>query len=559
MLSRLLDQLANTPLATELVTGTAVYRVPVDDTALAFQLGQQVERPPDPERTARLHRISQAIREAQERSDNGQINLQDAGLTDDDYTGYQADLAEELRPPVNPPEGLAAAVAAARAAGLLIPVARKDGAPFHFVHRWTAGALTHLHPDATTEAHIRAAAFWHWRIDTLPQSREQDIDQLLEARYHHHTAGQTDQAIEATETAVLQLQTWGQYGRATDLCRQTLTWLPPHTPKTAAFQHQLGILAQDRGDYDTAEQRYRQSLAIEERLGNQVGMANSYGQLGNLAYLRADYDTAEASYRQGLIIFERLGDQAGIANIYHQLGMLAHDRGDHDTAEQRYQQALTMSERLGDQAGMATSYHQLGNLAYHRGDHDTAEQRYHQSLTISERLGDQASIATSYHQLGNLAYLRGDHDTAEQRYHQSLTISERLGNQASMATSYHQLGLLAHDRGDYNTAQQRYQQALTIFERLGDQASIATSYSALAQLRESLGKPGEAVAYQVRALAIRLNIGAPPRGNAQKLARLRRTLGHDHFHTAVTAAGLDEKSAANLMSILDQYEGTDGD
>ena len=594
VLTRLLDQLASTPLAEDLIISAAVYRVPVDDTALAFQLGQPAERPADPERTARLHRVSQAIKEAQERSDNGQITLEDAGLTDDQYARYQADLAEELRPPVEAPDGLAAAVAAARAAGLLIPIPRQNEAPLHFVHRWTASALAHLYPDTTTEAHRRAAAFWHWRIDTLPQSREQDIEQLLEARYHHHTAGDLDQAIKATETAVVQLQTWGQYGRAADLCRQTLTWLQPGTPKAAAFQGtlgilaylrgdydtaeasyrqaldiseqlgdqtdmapsygQLGILAQARGDYDTAEQRYHQALDIAERLGNQGDMAKGYHQLGMLAQARGDYDTAEQRYHQALDINERLGDQTDMATSYGQLGVLAHERGDYDTAEQRYHQALDIFERLRDQASIASVYHQLGVLAYLRGDYDTAEQRYHQALDIFERLGDQVGMATGYHQLGILAYLRGDYDTAEQRYHQALDIFERLGNQASMATGYHQLGILAYLRGDDDTAEQRYHQSLDISERLGDQASMATTYSAVAQLRETLGNNKEAVTYQVRALAIRLNIGAPPAGNAQALARLRTKLGHDHFNTAATAAGLDEKSAANLTSMLDQYE-----
>ena len=52
VLTRLLDQLANTPLAEDLVIRAAVYRVPVDDTALAFQLGQRSRTAPRP----RAHR-----------------------------------------------------------------------------------------------------------------------------------------------------------------------------------------------------------------------------------------------------------------------------------------------------------------------------------------------------------------------------------------------------------------------------------------------------------------------------------------------------------------------
>ena len=81
VLSDLLDRLAATPLAAELVTGAAVYRVPVDDTALVFQVGQPAERSSDPERAARIGRVQQAIQEALERSEDGKISLEDAGLT----------------------------------------------------------------------------------------------------------------------------------------------------------------------------------------------------------------------------------------------------------------------------------------------------------------------------------------------------------------------------------------------------------------------------------------------------------------------------------------------
>src|SRR6185437_2373038 len=48
VLSDLLELLSATPLATEVVIGASVYRVPVDDTALVFQVGQPAERPPTP-------------------------------------------------------------------------------------------------------------------------------------------------------------------------------------------------------------------------------------------------------------------------------------------------------------------------------------------------------------------------------------------------------------------------------------------------------------------------------------------------------------------------------
>ena len=65
------------------------------------------------------------------------------------------------------------------------------------------------------------------------------------------------------------------------------------------------------------------SLDIEERLGNQAGMAASYHQLGILAQIRGDYDEAARQYQRSLDIEERLGNQAGMASSYRQLGVLA--------------------------------------------------------------------------------------------------------------------------------------------------------------------------------------------------------------------------------------------
>ncbi len=558
LLSGLLERLSATPVAAALVIGASVYRVPVDDTALVFQVGEQTTRPADSERTARIGHVQQAIAAARERSADGQISLDDAGLSPEEYARYEADLAEERRPPVEAPAGLLAAVDAARGAGLLAPVSRGDQAPLHFVHRWTAGAIAKLHPGAANEGHRRAAAFWHWRVDCIPQSPQDDVDQLLEARYHHHAAGQAAEAVAATEQAVERLETWGQYGRGAELCRETLGWLTPGSQGAAVFHHWLGVLSQDRGDYDDAERLYRQAVEIFERLDDQVGMSAGYHHLGSLAQNRGDYDAAERLYRRALETFERLGDQARMSAGYGQLGNLAQDRGDYDAAERSHRRALEISESLGDREFMAKSYHQLGRLAQLRGDYADAEPLCRRALEIEERLGDQAGMARSYGELGIVAVRRGNYDDAERLHRQALEISERVGDQAVMAAAHHHLGILAQLREDYEAAGRSYRRALVIEERLGDQAGMAASYRVLAVLSEALGNLDESVAYQVVAFAIRTRIGMPAAEEAQTLAGLRRRLGNDRFRAALPS-GLDQESADNLMQILDQQEQTAGD
>ena len=83
----------------------------------------------------------------------------------------------------------------------------------------------------------------------------------------------------------------------------------------ATGYHQLGTLAQVRGDYEEAERRYRQSLEIDERLGNQAGLATSYGQLGILQTERGANPQAIAYEIESLAIRLSIGSSNAAGNL----------------------------------------------------------------------------------------------------------------------------------------------------------------------------------------------------------------------------------------------------
>ena len=131
----------------------------------------------------------------------------------------------------------------------------------------------------------------------------------------------------------------------------------------AASYHQLGMVAQNRGRLEEAEDWYRKSLAIDEDLGNRPGMAGSYHQLGMIAQDRGRLEEAEDWYRKSLAIREDLGDRPGTADSYHQLGIVAQHQERLEEAEHWYRTSLAI-RRPRNRPGMAASYHQLGNAAH---------------------------------------------------------------------------------------------------------------------------------------------------------------------------------------------------
>ncbi len=227
----------------------------------------------------------------------------------------QADLEAWQRPPVEAPEGLNEAVGALLELGLLSPLDRDGEGSLWAVHRWTARALAELaEEEALREAHRRAARYWRFRVERVPQSPEADLEQLYEARFHYHQGGELDEALGTTDAIGRRLDLQGAYRRAEQLYRETLSWVPKGSRNEAVYSHQLGMVAQDQGSYQEALSWYRKSLEIEEELGNRAGMASSYHQLGIVAHKRGSYEEALSWYRKSLEIKEELGDRSGMAS-----------------------------------------------------------------------------------------------------------------------------------------------------------------------------------------------------------------------------------------------------
>ena len=119
-----------------------------------------------------------------------------------------------------------------------------------------------------------------------------------------------------------QRSTFFVYGAGFHQARQEAERLKMLEHESALIQS-LAAYARNVRDFDEEATGYAALAAIQERLGDERGVAITYHQLGIVTQERRAFDEVEAWYRKSLAVKERLGDDLGAAATHHQLGCIA--------------------------------------------------------------------------------------------------------------------------------------------------------------------------------------------------------------------------------------------
>jgi tetratricopeptide (TPR) repeat protein len=118
----------------------------------------------------------------------------------------------------------------------------------------------------------------------------------------------------------------------------------------ATAWHQIGMVHEEAGQFEPAEQAYRQSLAIKVRENDLAGQAPSLGQLGNVYGATGRLEEAVTFLRQCAEICVRLNDQAkeGVARSNLAIRLVQLRR--YDDARQELQRAIECNQPYGHAA-----------------------------------------------------------------------------------------------------------------------------------------------------------------------------------------------------------------
>jgi predicted ATPase/serine/threonine protein kinase len=230
---------------------------------------------------------------------------------------------------------------------------------------------------------------------------------------------------------------------------------------------------------------------------------------GVLANDQGDYLSADALVGESLDIARQLHDKQGVAVSLNALASLAQGRGDVAVAHSLFEESLAVWRELGDLKAVARSLSNLANVVRLQSDYARALSLYAECLSIFRGLGDRTGVAWSLNHEGDVARDQGDTLAARTLYEQGLAIFRELGDCWGTASTLADLGTLAREQQNCPAAHTLYRESLGILQKLDHKREIARLLECLACLAATQFQSERSLRLAGVAAALRQNIGAP--------------------------------------------------
>lgn len=188
------------------------------------------------------------------------------------------------------------------------------------------------------------------------------------------------------------------------------------TRSIGVFLIHLGNIAKEFNNLTEAAQRYIESLAIFQKLGEPKTQAYIWNELGKVAEKAQIWGEAERYYREAVRILEQVGDPE-LGKGFSQLARIAKGTGRYDDAERWYLQAYDILEKTGQKNYVVPVASDLASLYLIQGRFTEAEQYAKRALSGIETLDLSDETWTTYYILAELAQAKGNlQEAAHWRY-----------------------------------------------------------------------------------------------------------------------------------------------
>lgn len=222
------------------------------------------------------------------------------------------------------------------------------------------------------------------------------------------------------------------------------------------------------GNYDESLDYAQQALSITERLEHQAGQAFAHMRLGRILHLKGDYDTAESQYRESLAINEEVNgarDRATNEVRMHLSTLLNH--------QEKFEEALTTLQQVYEirQERFPGDHGEYSEVFLAMGSAYTSLKRYDEAIQIYERAYAMNDRLFGPDNRRNLFIVAGLGKVAEAQENYAIAI-DHFQNAIRMTATYFpdhpNLAIATANLAKIYTLQNRFDVALPLYREAAD-------------------------------------------------------------------------------------------
>ena len=269
---------------------------------------------------------------------------------------------------------------------------------------------------------------------------------------------------EAFESLAFMNVSSGYYDQALSYAEQLLNYGQKQNNQAITVRAMLlqGYAQGRKSNFLTAEQHYRDALAIAKRIKDSVLIAQSYERLAAILRWQDKYIAALNEAQKSVNILHEFDDEKSYASALLNLGIIEAIIGDHNAALASLTQSFSLHQKLDDKKGIADSLYEIGEVYRRMGDSAQSLKHFKMSHVLDLEIGSKVDIGNSAMKVGYAALKQGELATATDYAEKSISYYQQSSSNTGLCRSYDLMALIALKQNNISEAQAYIDRALAI-------------------------------------------------------------------------------------------------
>ncbi|MCA0428446.1 MAG: tetratricopeptide repeat protein [Bacteroidetes bacterium] len=353
---------------------------------------------------------------------------------------------------------------------------------------------------------------WYWksRFAIALAGNYLSLSDKQQARYWIETAKQESERLDKKEVKASALLMEAEIERLLEhqlksslqhavLAMETFKELKQEDGISRAFRCMAAVAIDQRQDSIGLAWNSK-SFEVNNKIGNQTGLASNHKLFGQIYLLNASFKTAAAEFRKAQEIYERAGYKYLLSDIYSSLGNTYFKLTDLPKSLDFYQKALRLDEELGNKAGAANNLFQLSSVYGFNNELNQAIHFCNNSLKLYEELENRKGIAKAYGNMGVIFWNNNLFDSAMTYFQKAKEVAGKLDDKSEVATNLWRIGRVNESIKRNAAALESYDQAIQMALKNRDFELYVKVLNDKASLQVNSGKLDDGIRNSKRAL-----------------------------------------------------------